>query len=843
MSSKMLNPSGTPVAYRPSQYQKPTVNEQPDDSDPKVAEFQAATKNDGYTQPKYSETGTWKDRVADPNGPPVTQNDDSNFAPNAGDSEEGDEEMDDIVITKEEEAERAKFLQQGADMSQRRNFNKVRSLPPKAAEIIVNASWAFRAAWEKGKHPILVNVIRQANVALSKLDIPANLIEEFKNCSNYVANRGNPREDYVASISLQETFIDTILQLAQYAVEWDKEEPGEKKSEMSMNLATALMGTQETIYNMGLSYILVTPHWLIEDLGKLFQDAITFMKQGDEDSVRTAESIQAWLAGDIGRQPTVAQVDSAVRAPYLIKQCFDGLAKGVNPESSIEDLEFIEQEVATSNNRVGLKRNDHTDLGSEKIKQAFLAIQAGTTEKEKKNNLKKEAFHFCMHMYSLGWGCLLDEIPELLDAKGQERFISSRSLYGNTGPSFVGKALIDKQIDDTRWLTLEKQLMNEGTKFQNNSATIPGSVSTEEEDDDDIYGDALKKYAQEPNATKPPNHANINSNSSSQPVGSDTQGGSASTLASEPTSIFGSKLKRPGGFTQQGFHPTAAPGVNTDKPPFQQYKNPLSNVGENAGKSDGGTFQFGAGKSSTPASGRPFKTPNFSGPSVPKPADSSPSSFPSATKAPTTGGPSVAAGVPPMFKNCTMPGPVGADSQKTELGWIVGGRKCGGLSSRHVVNVGTTINPVYKVIDGPTFGRGLGPALVEKYPLPTPKLPYESTERLASDIKQVRHVAISAPSANSDRRPVTYYCIRWKSDTQDYWLSRSELISFVGKAWLDRKDRSTNMPSRHDQMENAMESNLKCLQHCKANNLHPDTGKPLVESDRNDTPWLFPTSY
>jgi hypothetical protein len=829
--SKIMNAS----AYHP-EGKAPAATKEPkqtEDSDPMVAEFQASTKNDGYTETKYTTPGIWGNPVDDTAGAPE-------FAPNAnepGDPNDGD---DDIDITMEEVQEREKILQQGSDMRQRRGFDKVRLLPPQATDIIANAAFAFRSAWGSGKHPKLVAMIREANQKLAALEIPQNIIEDFQSSSNYQGKRSNPREDYVASLRLEETFFDTVITLAKSVDSYNRERSGKKKDQMLVNVVIGLLGTQPTVYNMGMTWQLITPSDLAKDLEKIINDGLHILKKDlDPQKKEMAENIQEWLAGKNDMQPTVAQIQSAMTAPESIKNCFDDLAKGKNPESHIEQLEFVEQAMIMSNKELGFMRDDHSDLGTDRLKDSWREVQAITNETERKKIWKKHLYSFCLHLHNQGWGCLLDEIPGLIDDTGRKRL----SVFGSKEQLFIGEGLIDKRLDEQKrieWGIGGRPM--DGTADTHQQTSVPLSEPDSEEDDDEaIWNSAAEDHAQKTSAKKASNGVDANSNSSSHRAGQDAQTPFAFfTDGQSPNSK--SNMKRPGEFTQQGFRPTA----NSNKPPFSQFSNPFSNTGEEKEKTNGSAFQFGTGSNNASPSDPPFATkpPDFFGPSAPNPTGPFTSSFTGAPKTSTTANdPSVTTGAPPTFKNCTMPGPVGADSQKTELGWIVGGRKFGGHSSRHVVNVGTTKNPVFKVIDGPTFGRRLGPSLVEKYPLPTPKLPYDSTERIASDIKRVCHVAVSAPCANSDRRPVTYYCIKWKSETQDYWLSRSELISFVGKAWLDRKDRSSNMPSRHDQMEHAMENNLRCLQHCKENNLHPDTGKPLLESDRNDTPWLFPISY
>lgn len=113
------------------------------------------------------------------------------------------------------------------------------------------------------------------------------------------------------------------------------------------------------------------------------------------------------------------------------------------------------------------------------------------------------------------------------------------------------------------------------------------------------------------------------------------------------------------------------------------------------------------------------------------------------------------------FSKCNVRGPVSPESLTTDLGYIVGGRPIGLLSSRFILNVGTFKNPVHKMISGTEFGRNSGSALLEKMPLPVPELPSNAKDRHPYDVVSVLGVVEGEPRARG--RPVTYYSIRWKN--------------------------------------------------------------------------------
>ena len=197
------------------------------------------------------------------------------------------------------------------------------------------------------------------------------------------------------------------------------------------------------------------------------------------------------------------------------------------------------------------------------------------------------------------------------------------------------------------------------------------------------------------------------------------------------------------------------------------------------------------------------------------------------------------------FSKCSLRGPINPESPTTEFGYIVGGRPVGAFSSRFIMNVGTFDNPVHRILSGTEFGRNSGPALVEKRPLPQPELPRKAVDRQASDVVSLLSVVEGESRARG--RPVTYYSIIWKEeDSSPVWLSRSDLISVCGKAWLDNKTQEVadeqnrvTKNSRSGILEEAWKMDLEYLADMKSRGLHPDTQRPLRESDRKTMPWLF----
>lgn len=185
-------------------------------------------------------------------------------------------------------------------------------------------------------------------------------------------------------------------------------------------------------------------------------------------------------------------------------------------------------------------------------------------------------------------------------------------------------------------------------------------------------------------------------------------------------------------------------------------------------------------------------------------------------------------GVTPVtgFKSHPIRGPM-IDDRTTEYGYVLGGRRVG-LGSRHILNVGTKDHPVYKTFRGSDFGRGSGAEMIEKYPLTMTK---NISERRAKHLACV-HSVVEVDSKSTSRHPITYFPVTWKDkEGVVEWITRSDLLKVCGQKWLDKKGAVLIKNWRSD---------LEYLEKMKLESLHPDTGRPLVESDRREMPWLFP---
>lgn len=224
-------------------------------------------------------------------------------------------------------------------------------------------------------------------------------------------------------------------------------------------------------------------------------------------------------------------------------------------------------------------------------------------------------------------------------------------------------------------------------------------------------------------------------------------------------------------------------------------------------------------KAATPASSVPnSETHNpvaSAGPEPSAKADNHPTSKSTPGVTPNTG-----------FKSHPIRGPM-IDDRTTEYGYVLGGRRVG-FGSRHILNVGTKDHPVYKTFRGSDFGRGSGAEMIERYPLPMTK---NISERRAKHLDCV-HSVVEVDSKSTSRHPITYFPVTWKDKKGEVeWITRSDLLKVCGQKWLDKKGSV---------LVNNWRSDLEYLERMKLESLNPDTGRPLVESDRKETPWLFP---
>lgn len=186
-------------------------------------------------------------------------------------------------------------------------------------------------------------------------------------------------------------------------------------------------------------------------------------------------------------------------------------------------------------------------------------------------------------------------------------------------------------------------------------------------------------------------------------------------------------------------------------------------------------------------------------------------------------------GASPRLKTQGYRGPV-YNGRLTSFGEIIGSRGLGRGGSRHILNVGTSKNPVYRSFPGATFGRGTGADWVSQFPLPQGR---DLQHRKATQVDTVCGIAVVGVEGKNRNRPITYFPIRWKGEQQIQWLTRSELCSVCGKKWV---------ADAFDALFDEWQSKLQYLEEMKQRGLHPDTEQPLTDSDIADMPWLAPGS-
>lgn len=170
-------------------------------------------------------------------------------------------------------------------------------------------------------------------------------------------------------------------------------------------------------------------------------------------------------------------------------------------------------------------------------------------------------------------------------------------------------------------------------------------------------------------------------------------------------------------------------------------------------------------------------------------------------------------------------GPV-TDGRKTSYGHIMGSKDVG-RGSRHILNVGTTNQPVYRSFPGATFGRGTGAKWARQYPLPPVN---DLKNRKATEVDAICGIAV-VETASTARAPITYFPVRWKGSQTMEWLTRSELTSICGKIFVKQA---------FDSLYDDWKANLSFLEDMKKKRLHPDTEQPLTAADIAEMPWLAP---
>ncbi|KAF1940461.1 hypothetical protein EJ02DRAFT_494717 [Clathrospora elynae] len=182
----------------------------------------------------------------------------------------------------------------------------------------------------------------------------------------------------------------------------------------------------------------------------------------------------------------------------------------------------------------------------------------------------------------------------------------------------------------------------------------------------------------------------------------------------------------------------------------------------------------------------------------------------------------------------------------TEFGPMVAIRPCRTDNlrfTRFIVNAGTTDRPHHKIIKGTELCPGGAEALSKEKNKET-NFNYRTRKELMRNtpgyLKTVGPCAVMprpegyAPrSGSKPRRPDTYIRVMYK-DRQEEWLTRTEYVQLVGQSCAERHLKA--LVAKYQTRSNYMDE-------CKKATLHPGTGLPLTQKDREEAPWLFPDEH
>lgn len=172
-------------------------------------------------------------------------------------------------------------------------------------------------------------------------------------------------------------------------------------------------------------------------------------------------------------------------------------------------------------------------------------------------------------------------------------------------------------------------------------------------------------------------------------------------------------------------------------------------------------------------------------------------------------------------------GPELMDDGITPYGKIVHIRKAGRGLFRACVNVGTEELPYYFMRPSSDFPKGVLEKLYTKFGYRN-ELPSETT---SWDIMYATCVMTGEAPASGKRAAPQWLTVRTLQEPEiDYITTISGLGSIRGQSQA-RKLR--------DEALNNMEEIKETLIYFKKRNVNPETEKPLSESDRSKTPWLF----
>ena len=199
---------------------------------------------------------------------------------------------------------------------------------------------------------------------------------------------------------------------------------------------------------------------------------------------------------------------------------------------------------------------------------------------------------------------------------------------------------------------------------------------------------------------------------------------------------------------------------------------------------------------------------------------------------------------PPQFDG--VPGPF-INNRVTRFGTIDQVRMTGGEKRpgyRVIVNVGTDKCSIHECIPGGDFGRGMGELLHAQFGSP---IMSDFKKRKANHVDKIlSYTEVQRVHGTGVRAQIGYFLIQYSNDPNknplasqlpvQEWTTRTDTNDLMGKKSVDGPNgyRETLLAQQ--------EAKLEWLKKCKANNLHPDTGKPISLEDKQSMPWLFPVA-
>ena len=165
-------------------------------------------------------------------------------------------------------------------------------------------------------------------------------------------------------------------------------------------------------------------------------------------------------------------------------------------------------------------------------------------------------------------------------------------------------------------------------------------------------------------------------------------------------------------------------------------------------------------------------------------------------------------------------------SRETSVGRIEWVRPVG-HGHRFCLNRGTDINPLYFLSTGTKLG-------FSKYmPEPDYVLPRAKKDRKRTDFVEALARASMTFGENKSRE-MHYFLVLWKGSgagapNEKEWLTTAELSKYMPKSKIERLLEYTHFK---------IEDMTNLLDNAKRQGLHPDTGQPLTDAQKEDRPWL-----